>query len=159
VSHAQAVAPAVEASDWFLPHPGIAPWVLDFVDECASFPKGAYDDQVDAWSQGGIYMARRIIGPNIRFLDVDPAGDTGARRGAGVTCTKTKKARLPGGSACRFGAFSRGFSRFPEGLFLRAAHIPGGLFSPRSAQPSGNCASVRRWSAVVSLGAAQNGAA
>src|ERR1019366_6732851 len=51
VSRANAVAPAVEAGDWFLPHPGIAPWVLDFIEECASFPNGAHDDQVDAWSQ------------------------------------------------------------------------------------------------------------
>jgi hypothetical protein len=49
--------------------------VLDFVEECASFPKDAYDDQVEAWSQGGIYVARPIIEPNIRCLDVDvPSG-------------------------------------------------------------------------------------
>lgn len=46
-----AVSPDVEAQNVWLPHPEIAPWITDFVEECASFPKGAYDDQVDAFSQ------------------------------------------------------------------------------------------------------------
>ena len=72
MSRARAVSPEAEAGDWHwhLPHPGIAPWVPDFVEECASFPNGRYDDQVDAWSQGGNYMRRREIQPNIRFFDL-----------------------------------------------------------------------------------------
>jgi hypothetical protein len=27
------------------------PWVDDFIEECASFPNGAHDDQVDAMTQ------------------------------------------------------------------------------------------------------------
>ena len=61
MSRAAAVSPEVEAGNWYLPHPGIAPWVLDFVEECASFPNGAHDDQVDAWSQGGNYLRGRNI--------------------------------------------------------------------------------------------------
>jgi phage terminase large subunit-like protein len=72
MSRARAVSPEAEAGDWHLPHPGIAPWVPDFVEECASFPNGRYDDQIDAWSQGGNYMRRREIQPNIRFPDVGP---------------------------------------------------------------------------------------
>ncbi len=71
-ARAHAVSPQVEAGDWYLPHPSIAPWVLDFIEECASFPNGAHDDQVDAWTQGGNYMHSRIIEPNIRFFDLGP---------------------------------------------------------------------------------------
>ena len=70
VSRAQAISPDVEAGNWHLPHPGHYPWVQDFVEECASFPNGAHDDQVDAWSQGGNYMRRRIVEPNVRFFDI-----------------------------------------------------------------------------------------
>jgi hypothetical protein len=47
-------------------------WVVDFIEECASFPGGAHDDQVDAWSQGANYMGRRVVQPNIRFFDEGP---------------------------------------------------------------------------------------
>jgi predicted phage terminase large subunit-like protein len=35
----------------YLPHPSYAPWVTDFIEECAAFPNGAHDDQVDAMTQ------------------------------------------------------------------------------------------------------------
>ena len=35
----------------YLPDPTIAPWITGFIEECAAFPNGAYDDQVDAMSQ------------------------------------------------------------------------------------------------------------
>ena len=35
----------------FLPHPHLAPWVNDLIEECAAFPNGAHDDQVDAMTQ------------------------------------------------------------------------------------------------------------
>jgi len=37
-----------EAGHCYLPHPAIAAWVDDWVDELASFPKGKHDDRVDA---------------------------------------------------------------------------------------------------------------
>jgi predicted phage terminase large subunit-like protein len=46
-----AVSPEIESGNVYLPDPSIAPWIKDFVDECASFPKGANDDQVDAMTQ------------------------------------------------------------------------------------------------------------
>ena len=45
----QAITPYIEAGNVFLPRD--APWVKEFVEECASFPKGKYKDQVDAMSQ------------------------------------------------------------------------------------------------------------
>ena len=51
VARAQAVSPQVESGNVYLPHPAIAPWVEAFVEECATFPNGKCDDQVDQMSQ------------------------------------------------------------------------------------------------------------
>jgi predicted phage terminase large subunit-like protein len=45
------VSPLIEAGNVYLPHPDYAPWVRDFIEECAAFPYGAHDDQVDAMTQ------------------------------------------------------------------------------------------------------------
>ena len=55
-ARAHAVSPELEAGNWHVPHPGLAPWVPGFIDECASFPNGTNDDQVDAWTQGALQM-------------------------------------------------------------------------------------------------------
>ncbi|MGI5838612.1 MAG: phage terminase large subunit [bacterium] len=49
LARASAVTPLIEAGNVYLPK--YAPWVSDFVGECAAFPQGAFDDQVDAMSQ------------------------------------------------------------------------------------------------------------
>ncbi|MEP7354201.1 MAG: phage terminase large subunit [Acidobacteriota bacterium] len=51
VARASAVSPLIEAGNVYLPHPQREPWVLDFIEECATFPNGAHDDQVDAMTQ------------------------------------------------------------------------------------------------------------
>jgi predicted phage terminase large subunit-like protein len=51
ISRAWAITPLVEAGNVWLPHPSIAPWVAEFKLECARFPYGRYDDQVDAMTQ------------------------------------------------------------------------------------------------------------
>ena len=51
VARAAAVSPLIEAGNVYLPHPHYAPWVNDFIEECAAFPNGAHDDQVDAMTQ------------------------------------------------------------------------------------------------------------
>jgi predicted phage terminase large subunit-like protein len=51
VSRAAAISPLIEAGNVYLPHPLWAPWVNDFIEECAAFPNGAHDDQVDAMTQ------------------------------------------------------------------------------------------------------------
>lgn len=63
-SRAAAVAPLVEAQNVYLPPPALAPWVTDFVEECAGFPNGANDDQVDAMSQ-----ALTKLGPMANAFD------------------------------------------------------------------------------------------
>lgn len=57
LARAYAVAPLVEAGNVWLPSPKLAPWVEDFVEECAAFPNGAHDDDVDAFSQA----ANRLV--------------------------------------------------------------------------------------------------
>ena len=47
----ETVSPLIEAGNVYLPHPDYAPWVGDFIEECAAFPNGAHDDQVDAMTQ------------------------------------------------------------------------------------------------------------
>ena len=51
VARAAAVSPLIEAGNVYLPHPQYAPWVDAFIEECAAFPNGAHDDQVDAMTQ------------------------------------------------------------------------------------------------------------
>ncbi len=46
VSRAQAVTPLIEAGKVFLP--AGAAWLNDYLDELATFPNGAHDDQVDS---------------------------------------------------------------------------------------------------------------
>ena len=57
ISRAAAASPQLESGNWYLPHPQLAPWVDGFINECAAFPGGVNDDQVDAWSQG----AKRLM--------------------------------------------------------------------------------------------------
>ena len=49
VVRAQAVSPDIEAGNVFIPEN--APWVSDFVEECAAFPNSKHDDQVDCATQ------------------------------------------------------------------------------------------------------------
>lgn len=50
VVRAWGVSPDIEAGNVWLPE-GVE-WVHDFIEECANFPNGDHDDQVDAMSQG-----------------------------------------------------------------------------------------------------------
>ena len=50
-ARAHAVSPQIEAGNVYLLDPEVAVWVGGFVDECAAFPQGANDDQVDAMTQ------------------------------------------------------------------------------------------------------------
>ncbi len=49
IARASAVSPYIEAGNVYLPRN--RPWVDEFIDECANFPHGANDDQVDAMTQ------------------------------------------------------------------------------------------------------------
>lgn len=71
VARAAAASPELEAGNWFLPHPMIAPWVgspelpIDgggFLASTSLFPYGTNDDDVDAWSQGAIRIQKEKVG-------------------------------------------------------------------------------------------------
>jgi hypothetical protein len=51
IARAAAVSPQIESGNVYLPHPAIAPWVEDLIEECAAFPYASHDDQVDALTQ------------------------------------------------------------------------------------------------------------
>lgn len=57
-----AVSPLIESHNVHLPDVELAPWVDDFLEECAAFPSGKHDDQVDAMSQG---LNRLVLQPLI----------------------------------------------------------------------------------------------
>lgn len=57
VARVNAIAGLVEAGNVYLPHPSIAPWVAEFIEECTAFPTGAHDDEVDAMSQALVRLA------------------------------------------------------------------------------------------------------
>ena len=64
---AAVVSPQIEAGNVYLPDPGVAPWITGFIEECAAFPNGAYDDQVDAMSQALVRLgAWRNLVPTVR---------------------------------------------------------------------------------------------
>ena len=56
-SRAHAVTPTIEAGDVYLPR--AASWSAEFCEECAAFPNGAHDDQVDAMTQALSRMLKR----------------------------------------------------------------------------------------------------
>ena len=59
-SRAYAISPDIEAGNVYLPTPAMAPWVLDYIEEWASFPNGTNDDQVDATTQALSRLIKRI---------------------------------------------------------------------------------------------------
>ncbi len=66
-TRANAVAPFIEGGDVELPDSSFAPWIGGFVDECASFPNGSHDDQVDGMTQA---LQRLLLGGSAsRFMD------------------------------------------------------------------------------------------
>lgn len=64
VSRVDAISALMEAGRVFLPLG--ATWVRSFVEECAVFPSGTYDDQVDALSQGLSFLALQRSAPGKR---------------------------------------------------------------------------------------------
>ena len=76
-SRAAGVQPQIESGQVFLPRPRFADgqlrfdyaWVEDFIEQCSIFPKGEYDDDVDALTQLLVYLQKRPVGlsPRARF--------------------------------------------------------------------------------------------
>jgi len=58
-SRLQSIAPMFESGNVWLPHPSIAPWVYEYVEEVVDFPNGEYSDQVDTTSQALKRLSKR----------------------------------------------------------------------------------------------------
>jgi len=56
LARAQSVTPFYKAGNVILPEITLAPWVGDHIDEMVAFPKGLFDDRVDASSQALAYF-------------------------------------------------------------------------------------------------------
>lgn len=69
-ARAHAVSPFIEAGNVWLPTPQNAPWVSDFVEECAAFPAGTYADQVDAMTQA---LDRLALSAHEELVEYDDA--------------------------------------------------------------------------------------
>jgi predicted phage terminase large subunit-like protein len=72
IARVHAVSPWIQSKNVHLPRS--KDWVHDFVEECASFPNGSHDDQVDAMSQAlnkFIYYAASIPVADNRIYNFD----------------------------------------------------------------------------------------
>lgn len=67
LARAYSVSPFIEAGDVELPTAALMPAVGAFVDECASFPNGAHDDQVDSMTQALIRLLL-LGGGGVEFM-------------------------------------------------------------------------------------------
>ncbi len=69
ISRANAVSPLVESKNVWLPSPEIpgCAWIGEVIDECAAFPSGAHDDDVDALTQA---LNRLIVAPLLAGRDL-----------------------------------------------------------------------------------------
>ena len=65
-ARAISVSPQIESGSVFIPDPDSEPWVSDFIEEWAKFPKGKNDDIVDSTSQ-----ALTRLGQQHSWLDLE----------------------------------------------------------------------------------------
>lgn len=72
VARANAVSPAFEVGNIYLPDAEIAPWIIEYMDELCSFPAGVHDDMVDSTTQA---LNRLIYHTNHRPQDPPPPKD------------------------------------------------------------------------------------
>lgn len=75
VARVNAVSAAIESGHVFLPEPGKAGWVADFIEQFSAFPNAAHDDMVDAASQA---LQRLIYAPGGE--DEPPGGERRGQR-------------------------------------------------------------------------------
>lgn len=74
LTRAYAVTPMIEAGNVHLPKNAL--WVQDFIDECAAFPGGRYDDSVDSLTQALNHFRRK--GEVVAFSDFAEAAAVAA---------------------------------------------------------------------------------
>lgn len=80
-ARAAAVTPECESGNVILPSEQIAPWVTDYIEELCQFPRGRYNDRVDATSQALTRlktMLQESAPPKITFFDKQSRWDNSA---------------------------------------------------------------------------------
>lgn len=75
-----AVSPIVEAGNVYLPHPSLAPWVWDLIEECAVAPYGATDDMFDALTQALTRLTQQSSTRHARAASSAGSAKRGRRR-------------------------------------------------------------------------------
>lgn len=85
VARANAITPQLEAGLVYLPEG--AEWLADFMDECATFPLGMHDDQVDALTMGLGYVVGGGGGLGLWEFFREEAARVAAQRSAGAAPT------------------------------------------------------------------------
>jgi predicted phage terminase large subunit-like protein len=60
IARVHAISPLVEAGNVFLPHPDNAPWIEEFILQCARFPNATHDDFVDSLTQALSRLSRPV---------------------------------------------------------------------------------------------------
>ena len=68
LARASAVSPFVQAGNVWVPSVELAPWVDGYIEEHASFPMAAHDDQVDTTSQALNRLLLNAVRPRVRFM-------------------------------------------------------------------------------------------
>jgi hypothetical protein len=71
LTRARANSPLVRNRARYLPDSASAPWVEHFIEECAVFPHGVYDDQVDAMTQALLRMRARTWSDGLFSFDIN----------------------------------------------------------------------------------------
>jgi len=66
VTRAYDAAPFIESGNVLIPER--APWLSDFLAECAAFPDGAHDDQVDPMMDAVAEILSTQVEPRVRVL-------------------------------------------------------------------------------------------
>jgi predicted phage terminase large subunit-like protein len=60
IARVHAISPLVEARNVFLPHPDCAPWIEEFILQCARFPNATHDDFVDSMTMALSRLSRAM---------------------------------------------------------------------------------------------------
>lgn len=60
IARVHAISSLVEAGNVFLPHPDNAPWIEEFILQCARFPNATHDDFVDSMTQALARLSRPV---------------------------------------------------------------------------------------------------
>jgi predicted phage terminase large subunit-like protein len=66
LERAYAITPQLEAGNVYIPEPKLAKWIHDFIEECAAFPNGTNDDQVDTMTQALHRLDRHKSKPKVK---------------------------------------------------------------------------------------------